>query len=82
MKKTIIMGMATAVISMTALTVSATSDTQYPAANFEPKVIYIDKTAVKTTSKASCKKTSAEADKTEFDPKYPAAHFKPKVIYP
>lgn len=82
MKKTIILGMATAVFSMTALTVSAESDAKYPAANFQPKVVYIDKDAVKATSKPSCKKSKAEADKSEFDPKYPAAHFNPKVIYP
>jgi len=84
MKKAIILGLATAALSMTALTVSAASDdAQYPAANFQPKVIFIDKDAVKAPSKKASKKASAAEDaKSDFDPKYPAAHFKPKVIYP
>lgn len=84
MKKAIILGLATAVLSMTALSVSAESDdAKYPAANFQPKVVYIDKDLAKAPSKKASKKASAvEAEKSDFDPKYPAAHFKPKVIYP
>lgn len=83
MKKAIILGLATAAISMSALTVSAESDAQqYPAANFQPKVIFIDKDAAKPACKKAGKKAEADSDKSEFDPKYPAAHFKPKVIFP
>jgi hypothetical protein len=80
MKKTIILGLATAVIALGSLTASAGSDSQYPAANFQPKVVFIDKEAVKTSTKPTPKKNSET--KAEFDPKYPAAYFTPKVIYP
>jgi len=80
MKKTIILGLATAVIALGSLTASAGSDSQYPAANFQPKVVFIDKDAVKTSTKPAPKKQSET--KAEFDPKYPAAYFTPKVIYP
>jgi hypothetical protein len=88
MKKTIILGLTTAVIALASFTASAGNDDQYPAANFQPKVVYIDKDAVKDdVAKASPKcpdqKSEAPAEKvTEFDPKYPAANFVPKVIYP
>ena len=51
MKKTIILGLTTAVIALTSFTASAGSDDQYPAANFQPKVVYIDKEAVKVFTK-------------------------------
>ncbi len=80
MKKIIILGFATAVISLASLTAFAGSDDPYPAANFQPKVIYIDKDSVESSPKSPCQKP---AEKTpEFDPKYPAANFEPKVIYP
>jgi hypothetical protein len=41
MKKTIILGLAVAVMTVTSFTVLA--DSKYPAADFEPQVIYIDK---------------------------------------
>ena len=80
MKKIIILGLATAVIALATFTASAESDEQYPAANFQPKVIYIDKESVKSSSKCPDQKTAEKA--TEFDPKYPAANFEPKVVYP
>lgn len=56
---------------------SATAfDANYPAASFEPKVIYIDKNFAKISAKASMGETST------FDPDYPAANFEPKVIFP
>ncbi len=86
MKKTIILGLATAVIALATFTASAESDDKYPAANFQPKVVYIDKDSVAVSAKSSAKCTCPDqktAEKaTEFDPKYPAAHFSPKVIYP
>lgn len=54
----------------------AVSDANYPAANFEPRVIYIDEgSANKITA-------SAQSKKSAFDRKYPAANFEPKIIYP
>jgi hypothetical protein len=88
MKKILILGLTAAVMSLSSLTASAGSDAQYPASNFQPKVIYIDKDLVKpvSTSSAStacqCPSQKAEEKATEFDPRYPAANFQPKVIYP
>jgi len=81
MKKIIILGLATTVISLTSLSAAATSDEQYPAANFQPKVIYLDQAAVKPSSD-TCKSEKKAENKVEFDPQYPAANFQPKVIYP
>ena len=50
-------------------------DSAFPAANFQPKVLFID------ASVASSSNTST-GEKSKFDPKYPAANFEPKVIYP
>jgi hypothetical protein len=50
-------------------------DAKYPAANFQPKVIYLDKEAVKASKQPF-------GTKAAYDPKYPAASFQPKVIYP
>lgn len=70
MKKTILSGFAVAVLALNPLLASAAKNDKYPAANFEPTVIYIDKDLV------------AEQDEaTKFDPKYPAAHFEAKVVY-
>ncbi len=80
MKKTIISGLATAFIALSPFAVNAGNAEPYPAANFQPKVIYIDKEAVKATPDCQPQKTAEKA--TEFDPKYPAANFTPKVIYP
>jgi hypothetical protein len=69
MRKKIILGLAIAVSALDSLSVLAAADAQYPAANFEPSVIYIDKD-VSPQSAAPAK-----------DDKYPAANFEPKVIY-
>lgn len=84
MKKILILGFATAVIALTSFTASAGGDAQYPAANFQPKVIYIDKELVQTSAstKCACPAQKPAEKEVEFDPKYPAANFVPKVIYP
>ncbi len=69
MKKSIILGMSVFGIIFNSIQSFADND-QYPATNFQPKVIYIDKDLVKSTPQ-----------KAEFDPKYPATNFQPKVIY-
>ncbi|NOQ14903.1 MAG: SRPBCC family protein [Methyloprofundus sp.] len=51
-------------------------DSNYPAASYEPKVIYIDKELAEASG-ASVKKREVI-----FDPEYPAAYFQPKIIYP
>ncbi|MDP2903593.1 MAG: hypothetical protein Q8N96_10875 [Methylovulum sp.] len=70
MKKTMLSGFIVAVIALNPLLASAAANDKYPAANFEPTVIYIDKDVVVENSAIS-----------EFDPKYPAANFEPKVVY-
>ena len=45
MKKTLFLGLAMAGIALNPLIVSAAADSKYPAADFEPSVIYIDKDA-------------------------------------
>lgn len=79
MKKLIIVAATLAGLSLASFNVSARSDdNEYPAAYFEPKVVYIDKDAVKDAQKTR----RAKKRKVQFDPKYPAAYFEPKVIYP
>ena len=51
------------------LTAFANSDNEYPAANFQPSVIFADDSAKSTASSSV------------FDPHYPAANFQPKVLY-
>ncbi|WP_246247135.1 hypothetical protein [Candidatus Methylobacter favarea] len=58
---------------------------QYPAADFQPKVIYQDETyqpskseTADTTSEPSVSKSETAS---EADSQYPAAHFQPKVLY-
>jgi len=89
MNKKIILGSAIAAIALSPLTASAASDDEkYPATNFQPKVIYQDKEAVKLykeAAKTECEERPSakpEREKAEFDPKYPAASFEPKVIFP
>lgn len=79
MKKMLILGLTVAGLSSISLNASAKSDdSEYPAAYFQPKVVYIDKDAVKESGKSA----KAKKRKAMFDPKYPAAYFEPKVIYP
>jgi len=70
MKKTMITGLAIAGIALIPVFASAATDSKYPAADFEPSVIYIDKDAVAENPASN-----------EFDPKYPAANFTPSVVY-
>ncbi|MGZ8227762.1 MAG: hypothetical protein ACXWT3_14180 [Methylococcaceae bacterium] len=70
MKKSLILGLAIAGIALTPHISSAAMDDKYPAANFEPSVIYIDKDAV-----------AADQPANEPDAKYPASNFQPKIVY-
>jgi hypothetical protein len=69
MKKTIFLGLSMAVIALNPLIVSAAAD-KYPAADFEPSVIYIDKDAAAT-----------DQAQNKSDPKYPASSFTPIVAF-
>ena len=76
------------------LVTSVVSAQDYPAADFQPKVVYRDESLVKSVPAASpassvpCeaantvdKVASKAAEKVEFDPQYPAANFQPKVLF-
>ena len=62
------------------------ADEKYPAADFQPSVVYQDQNYIQNNSstKTSVKQTaSAAANEAshEVDSKYPAANFEPKVLY-
>ncbi len=76
MRTPIIIGLFSLAITLLPSISSANSDdSKYPAASFQPKVIYFDKEAAKGPKKYV-------GEKSVYDPKYPAANFEPKVIYP
>ena len=70
MKKTIFLSLTIALITLNSIRVSAATDSKYPAADFEPSVIYIDKDAV-----------APDQVQNESDPKYPASNFTPIVVF-
>ena len=70
MKKTIFLGLAMAGFMLNPIILSAATDSKYPAADFEPSVIYIDKDAV-----------AKDQVQDESDPKYPASNFTPIVVF-
>lgn len=55
------------------------AETEYPAADFKPKVIYQDVDSSKSASAPAKQAKPVEA--TEADSKYPATNFEPKVLY-
>lgn len=67
MKKPVILGCF--VLAFSSFAVLA--DSQYPAADFQPQVIYLDKNIA----------TKAAEPTVEVDAKYPAANFQPIIIY-
>ncbi len=73
MKKTMISGLAVSVMALASAVANA-GDDLYPAANFQPKVIYQDESVTSSTTHAH--------PQVMADAKYPAAYFQPKVIYP
>lgn len=95
MRKKIILGLAVAISLLSSFNTSAAADDKYPAANFEPSVIYMDKDVVAQAPKDDkypaanfepkviyINSDAGDQAAEQFDPKYPAAYFKPKVIYP
>lgn len=68
----------------------AGADQKYPAADFQPEVLYQDSDYIAKTSpsattakpaKSASKATSSVPVANETDPKYPAANFQPEVLY-
>ncbi|SJM90411.1 conserved exported hypothetical protein [Crenothrix polyspora] len=60
------------------------ADDQYPAADFQPTVVYQDESYIANNSKAAASSQSAPAAKAQSsaaDAKYPAANFEPQVVY-
>ncbi len=72
MKKMIVLGLGAVSLSLLSNVAMATGD--YPAADFQPKVVYIDEDAVAKAGPGSQQQTA-------YDPDYPAASFQPKVVY-
>ncbi|WP_232056805.1 MULTISPECIES: hypothetical protein [Methylomonas] len=71
------------------VTVAANAQ-DYPAADFQPKVVYQDESIVKQAAAESAPVAAAPCASqaaasggvvAEVDPKYPAANFQPKVLY-
>ena len=67
---------------------AASADQQYPAADFQPEVLYQDTDYIAknspSTAKApesTAKATSSAAEGNDVDSKYPAANFQPEVLY-
>lgn len=52
------------------------AESKYPAADFQPKVVYQD-----SEYKPSASSASSSRSKSAVDPKYPAANFEPEVVY-
>ncbi len=73
------------------LVASAVNAQDYPAADFQPKVLYRDESivvapAATAAAQAPCVSQDsaakpAAAVEEEVDAKYPASHFQPKVIF-
>lgn len=57
------------------------AETEYPAADFKPKVIYQDVDSSQSKSASSSTSQTKSIEPTESDSKYPAANFEPKVLY-
>jgi hypothetical protein len=57
---------------------TAVSAEEYPAAYFQPKIIF---SADKLESPETSVKPVKTEDANDFDPRYPAANFHPTIIY-
>lgn len=79
MKRSTILELAILSIVLSPFAVSAQNDTQYPAANFQPKVVFTDETLAAATKPA--KEPAAAVSLVQSDSHYPAANFQPKVVF-
>jgi hypothetical protein len=71
-KNNLMLGMLAALLLTSTL---AWSESKYPAADFQPKVLYQD------SDYKHNKSSSTSSSSSKVDPKYPAANFEPKVLY-
>lgn len=60
---------------------SAMAGADYPAADFQPKVIYADESSKSAPAASASKAAPAAVEKDEVDANYPAAHYQPKVLF-
>ena len=58
-----------------------TAGTQYPAADFQPKVVYQDESYQHQSSGSSSSASSSSSAKASPDANYPAATFQPEVLF-
>lgn len=72
--------LSSAVVLTMLMSSVALASAAYPAAYFQPKVIYSAE-GLTTNTPAPAAQPVAAAQKSEVDPRYPAAYFEPKVIY-
>lgn len=74
------------------LVVAAAHAEDYPAANFQPKVLFQDESITATSAASSSSGTASspcvaqetapkKEEVAEFDPRYPASNFQPKVLF-
>lgn len=74
------------------LAAAAIQAEDYPAADFQPKVLFQDESVVASSSPVAgssnasvpCvnqESSSQKEEVAEFDPKYPASNFQPKVLF-
>ena len=57
------------------------ADTKYPAADFQPQVVFQDNELIEKNSSKQAASPSKTAASSETDAKYPAANFQPQVVY-
>ena len=60
------------------------ADSEYPATDFQPKVVFQDEDYKHTSSTSSSSSSSEKKEKGEVssaDPDYPAANFQPEVLF-
>jgi len=81
-KNNLTKGLFTALLLVSSI---VSADEKYPAADFQPSVVYQDDNYIKNNSSTqtaakNAAPVAAEA-KTEVDSQYPAANFEPKVLY-
>ncbi len=77
-KNNLLQGAIVALLVASPFAVSA--DEQYPATDFQPKIIYQDDSAKSATSAASVTKQET-VEVSADDAQYPATNFQPKVLF-
>ncbi len=83
-KNNLTKGLFTALLLVSSV---VSADEKYPAADFQPSVVYQNEEYIKngsstqTAVKNAAPAAAAATTHTEVDSKYPAANFEPKVVY-